>query len=266
MRTVTLGGEERQVNGFSGRKALRAGKLTKEIMRQAPHLSTVWREAAETAERHATQTLSRAEATTFLGPERAAAITEEAWAASNHSYEIVRPYDPMGQQIAAVFPEAFDHAEGAVLQLLALIIVGDRELKETALHGAAEGGQGGADAVTTLLDRLGEDLLDNPADELLELAVVAGEVLEDQFYTRVRNLGSRLGKLRNLFGGITEPEPAIEAEPEEEESPSSDGRSETTEDLLSKEESSTPSPAPTDGDPMSSSIPPGPSSASSVPA
>jgi hypothetical protein len=50
------------------------------------------------------------------------------------------------------------------------------------------------------LDERAEELLDAPADDLMELAVAAGEMVEEQFMARVKALGDRIPNALRLFG------------------------------------------------------------------
>ena len=95
-----------------------------------------------------------------------------------------------------------------MLQLLALSVVSNEKLGRRARDGA-EGNSDGAGAVTELLHERSEELLDQAMfEQLLELAVVAAETVEEQFRAKVDELGDRVGKLGRLFGlttGTTQP-------------------------------------------------------------
>jgi hypothetical protein len=87
------------------------------------------------------------------------------------------------------------------------------------------------------LDERSEELLDAPADDLLELAVAAGEMVETQFVAKVRSLGGRLPNALRLLGLSPR---SRDTETTEETSTTSASRTSAP--------SSTDSPAPTDGE------------------
>lgn len=141
-------------------------------------------------------------------------MTEEAWAAAGHKLRMPRsPH--WGQVLAAVLPEALGDneddlvdaaevelddksdpvagVERDVYRLLALFVMPNGDVKRYRNDG-------------TLKQRLGEqadELLDNAyADELLELGVAVGELIDDQLGAKVRLLrkSGRLGNLLRLAG------------------------------------------------------------------
>lgn len=143
------------------------------------------------------------------------------------------------EEIAAVFGDVFKVAEKELLELLALLVTPNRDLKKAYKDG-------GDAAVDALLVEVGDDLLfDADLEDLVALAVEGYEVLRAQLDVK----GSAMGKLLSLIGSggrttsvppqpsPTEPEPTSSTSPSTSTSP----------------DSSTDSPAPTDGAPVESS-------------
>lgn len=150
-----------------------------------------------------------------------------------------RPKSPeWGDKIFAIFPDALEEAEEDVYRLLALFLLSNAEVKELWRSG-------GLDAE---LKAKADDLIDDAlGDEIMELAVVVSELVDDQFVRKARQLGGRLGNLGRLVGleptSLTLPTTPTPAPPS--------GPSSLT------PTSSTDSPVPTDGGPTPSSTPPG---------
>lgn len=197
------------------------------------------------------------------------AITEEDWAASGGVLRLpVEPEDY--ERFAAVFDKATEEAEADVYELLALFTFSNADVKAFRRDG-------------TLADKLrdrAEDLLDDAlADEVLELAVMAGEVVDDQFRRKAATLGGgRLGKALSLLG-INPTQEATQTPGQEEQTdqtatdpdPAGSSPSPTSETSPAPSASSTPtsptdSPAPTAGAPTPPSTPTTPSSSPSEPA
>lgn len=216
-RTVVLGNRTVTIERVSGRKASRAfaelrviGRAVPELVKAAGRFRTEY-EAANVIE------LDRARANLEYGPRPLtddegavvtypeghpkagdlvildgplANMTEEAWQAVGQ--KLTLPRSPStGELVAAVFPEALDVAEDAVYRLLALFAMTNADVKSYRRDGTLK----------DKLDELADELLDDAgADELLELAVVAGEVIDDQFTRKANELGGRLGNALRLLG------------------------------------------------------------------
>jgi hypothetical protein len=155
-----------------------------------------------------------------MGPDPLAHMTEEDWVASGHKLRMPSSPD-LSEKVMAILPKALEVAEKETLGLLALLAMSNGEVKHAERSGF----------VDTHQERI-EAMLDLPFDDLIELAVVAGEVVDTQFQARVKKLGERLPNALRLFGIRMQPKTS------ETSSPSSSKTS---------AESSTDSPTPTDG-------------------
>jgi hypothetical protein len=187
-RTVTIGGENLKVEEFTGRKGVWALKLLQQILNAVPKIQAQLAEFLRTyGEEHAIE-LSRSEAKKLFGSSLDH-LTEDDWEKSGQVLRR-RAMPSVPEQIAAVFPLAMDEGEEHVVKLLALLVTPNNEVKRLARSGG-------------LLEHLtatGDDLLDDGMlEELLELAVVAGETLDEQLLSKTQELGDRLGKLKALL-------------------------------------------------------------------
>lgn len=196
---ITLGQRIVRVEPFSGRKAMRAFRLLRHVSKGAPEILSAWARFTKEYEADNSVELSRAEALfefppikeqesgRVLRPGRFDHLTDADWAASGNKVRIPRsPSVP--EQIAAVFPEAFDLAEKEVLRLLALIAAANHEVKDHR------------EDLPEFLDEVAEDLLDAPFEDLLELAVLGGEVVDEQYRRKAEELGGRVGNALRLVG------------------------------------------------------------------
>lgn len=223
---VRIDGIDRTVERVSGRKASAAFGLVRAISGKVPDLAKKWGTFVAEYEATHTQKVDRARALAIWGPQpiideqgiplvypntltidgetvahpRAGetvmtpnpfeSMTEEAWAAQDGHVE--RPRSPStGECIAAVFPDALEVAEDHIYRLLALALMPNAEVKARRKDGTIK------DALTEQADDLIDDAM---ADELLELAVVFGEVLDEQFRGKLRALEGRVGNALRLIG------------------------------------------------------------------
>jgi hypothetical protein len=157
-------------------------------------------------------------------------MTEADWAQTGGVYRV--PATPATYEIvAALFSSALEVAEEHVYKLLALFTVPNEEVTRRRKDGS----------LMEHLKEVADDLVDNSlADEILELAVVCGEILDTQLKSKLTQLGDRVGKVLTLIG--------ISTKPQTDAATSTDGSS------SSKPSSSTASPTnTTDGTPTSSS-------------
>lgn len=225
---IEIGDQTYTIQRLSTRKALRAGHLLTEILQQMPDIQE--KVSAFTREYREQNKLRVNRATAELRwPDRVQAVSEEAWKSSDGYVEI--PADPSLADYAGwVFPRVFEAAEQRVLRLVALLITSNSEYGNAARDGTED----------DLLDRKADGLMDEDAAGLVELAVVAGDVLSDQFEGKA----ARLRALAKRFG--TKPsEPNSETKNEEKATEDSNG---------SKPSTSIASPSPTDGPSERSSI------------
>jgi hypothetical protein len=266
---VTVGGEEIRIEPFSGRKALRVLHTVNHIATGVPEILERWATFTHDYEQTNAITIDRASArrqfapmplydeepvledgkpvttaegdvlvrrvartrqdgTAIMGPDPLGHMSDADWEASGNMLRLPRS-PTREEQIVAIFPQALELAEEETVALLALIAMSNADLKRFARQGH--------EALRDELKSRGEDLLDADLGELVELAIVAGEAVNEQYQAKARELGGRLGNALKLFGISL---------------PSSET---TTETETSKETSSTPSPSsstdspvPTDGE------------------
>lgn len=243
-RKVQLGNREVEVQDLSGRKAIRATKIVRSIADGWPEILTAIAEFTRRYEEENFVLLDRAEARhrfaprplvvdgelvrdeggeLVLGPDPLGHMTDADWTQSDGRLK-VRQSPSRNEVFAAVFPQAFDIAEEQITQLLALAITPNAELSKTAIDN-------GPEAVEELLKKTVDDFIDEDFGQIMELAVVTGEVVEEQLTQDLKKLGGRTGKFLRLFGlqGPKSPE------------------KETPESTSSRQTSSTSSPGNTDG-------------------
>lgn len=285
MTTVTVGDEQVRLEPFSGRKAIRVIRTIERIAKGVPEILdklaefTRGYEAANATELDRTtaryelgprpvqvsepilgpdekplrdadgQILVRTVAQLdqdgrpVMGPDPLAHMSEQDWAASGNRLRIPRS-PTMGERVAAVFPTALDLAEEQVLELLALLAMSNTDLKRKSRDGSLK---------DYLVERA-DDIIDADATELLELAVAAGEMVDEQFNNKLKALGDRVPNAARLLGlNLGSPNPTRTPAPSSSESPPT------------KPTSSTDSPAPTDGESETSSTEPAGSSSSLSP-
>lgn len=277
MKTIKVGERDYRLEPFSGRKAIRVIRTIERITKGVPEILEEWArftrryEAANVTEMDrafarseygprplmdeepliedgkaltdsAGNVLVRrtpkldADGRIVLGPDPLAHMTEEDWKASGNRLRI--PRSPSTEEkVAAIFPLALNLAETETLHLLALLSMTNVEVKDAA-----------KDDLPEALSERAEDLLDAPADDLMELAVAAGEMVEDQFVSKVKALGERLPNALRLFGmsprSQTSKQPASQTKPTSstDSPPPTDGASDESSTELAGN-SSSPSPS-----------------------
>lgn len=273
-RTVTIAGKPIPIENVGARKANVAFQLLKRVTRRTEDLTAEW-DAAIAGYRVAhTDRLSRVQARVEYPPRPIITpegdlkrdadgelvyqpsivdrMTEADWEASGNVLEVPRNPQPI-DLVPRLLPKALDAAEEDVYALLTLFTMTNEAVK---MARKSEGG------IKAELQKRCDDLLDDAMfDELMELAVVVAETVDDQFRRKAEELGERLGKIGGLIGlnrdstSSTLPD-GPDSPPLEPTSLSSPNTTPT---------SSTDSPAPTpDGAPKTSSTPNGISSSHSA--
>jgi hypothetical protein len=164
----------------------------------------------------------------LVGPDPLGHLTDADWAASGN--KLREPRSPtMSEQVVAVLPLAVELAEDEVAKLLGLIAMPNADVKRY--------GKAGLEELWDQAAALGDEILDAPMDQVIELAVVAGECVTETYQVKVRErLGERLAAIARLFGMKVEPKTETGSE-----------TSLTPASTMSPT-SSTDSPAPTDGE------------------
>src|SRR5262245_44151242 len=127
MRQVTLGDKTYTLEGFRAFKALRAGDILARITHDVPGILEKMAEYSARAEEWNTVTVGRASAQAQY-PHLVVGMTDADWEAENNTVTLVKPPE-FEEQIVAVFPEIFKTARDHVLELLALIIAPNSELR-----------------------------------------------------------------------------------------------------------------------------------------
>jgi hypothetical protein len=172
-----------------------------------------------------------------MGPDPLGHMSEEDWQASGNRLRI--PRSPSTEErVAAIFPMALTLAEEEVSRLLALLSMSNAEVKRAAAGDFPEA-----------LAARAEELMDAPAEDLMELAVAAGEMVEEQFMAKVKGLGDRLPNALRLFGMSPKGQASMNSASETNPISSTDSPSPT--DGESDELSTEPS---GDGSPISASV------------
>lgn len=270
--TATIAGDTITIERPSGRKASRALAIIRALSKASPEVQRTMARFTTDYERDNVVELDRAQArirfpprpmideagdpvrddngNLVMVPSIIDRMTEEDWERSSHSLRL--PKSPgTAELIAAVLDVALETAEDHVYRLLALFTIPNREVKALWRGGTLH------DELTARAD----DLLDDAyADELLELAVVCGEVVDDSFVAKAKDLGGRTGNLLRLIGlepstMSRTPTPTAASDPDAE--TSTDGPSSST------PPSSTDAEPPTDGASTTPSTPPSTSSSNS---
>ena len=168
-----------------------------------------------------------------LAPSVIDTMTEDDWERSGGKLRI--PKSPsLSETIMAVLPQALELAEDRVYRLLALFLMPNEDVKRLRAEGLLD----------QELQKRADDLLDEAyADELVELAVAAGELVDNTFRRKAEELGDRLGNAMRLIG-LGQRIPTTNQDPEPLDA--TNGASDT------KPTSSTASPAPTETSPAPS--------------
>lgn len=232
VREVRVGDRTVRIEDFSGRKGARMLRVLEHVSQRFPEIQSEWAKYTSTYEATHTVDLDRAYARTQLapqplmreeplldearkpltdeqgrplvrrdpmldsegrvmvGPDPLGHLTTADWEASGN--KLRQPRSPgVAEQVMAVLPLALDLAESEVARLLALFAMPNEEVKRRSADGK----------LWDELDAQGDALLDAPLDQLVELAVCAGETLQDQYRVKIRErLGERLAAAARLVG------------------------------------------------------------------
>lgn len=267
---IRLGDRDVRVERPSGRKASVALSLLKAITRAVPDLSSKYGRFVTEYEASHYVDLDRTQARLrfpqrpvftpegdlltddagdpVMAPSLVDSMTDEDWERSGQKLRL--PRNPGREEIiAALLPDVVDTAEQEVAKLLTLFTLPNSDVKTWRRDGSLPDKL--TEAADTLLDDCG-------IDEIIELAVIVGEVLDASTRAKVEALGDRAGKALRVFG-LGRPATPTEETPTTDEIP---GTPPTT----STQTSSTDSDGPSDGPPTPPSMPTGASFAESVPA
>lgn len=189
---VTIGGQERSIYDFSGRKALTAMRIVRSISEAWPRIVQGQAEFRRRYQEENHVLLERSQAIYQLDPDRLEKLTDADWEKSGNKIRL--DMSPTNEEVwASVFPMIFDEAEEQAMQLVGLCLVTNEEVRDAARNGKQ--------AVIELLDKKAETVLDDAsATEIVEVLVVAAELIHDEFQEKLASMGDRVGKLRGLVG------------------------------------------------------------------
>lgn len=216
-KTVTIGTEEKILEEFSGYKAFAAMEQLKVIFEAGPAIDSRIAAYVRTYESENAVVLDRATALHRF-PGELEHLSDQDWAASGNQLKV--PQSPDGLQIAfAALPVAIEIAKTETIRLLGLLILTNQELEDAD-------NAGGDEAVDKEITARAKRLMHEArGSQLLELAVVSVELLEEEFADTVASLGGRLGNALKLLGLGTNPsepeQPTESSEPTEPETPES---------------------------------------------
>lgn len=263
MTDIKFGDRDITVERFCFAKAMRVITLLKKLQQSAPEISKAASDFRREYMAGNIVELDRVQAKMEFGPQpifddenrpmfhegelltMASSVdrmTEQDWERSNQTLKI-RQEPSTAEMVAAVFPVAYEHAEETVVRLLGLVIMSNADV----LRFVAAGN------LWDEVDRVAEQVI-APAfiEDVLELVVVVGEVIEGQVMTKVKGLGDRLGKIRRLLTGEKTKTDLSEGSPTSSESPAQP----STEPASDSPDSSTgPTPEPSSLSPGTPSVP-----------
>jgi hypothetical protein len=262
-RELELGNHKYVIERPTGLKASRALAILRELSRSTPELQTSLADFRRTYEEENVVKLDRVQAKLrypprplydddgkarldddglpILVPSPVDRLTDEDWANAGGFFRLAA--SPSGTEVAmALLDRSLELAEDTVYRFLALFTIANDDLKRARKDG---------DDSALIAERAAELLDDAFADELVELAVVVSETVDQHFRRKASDLGGRLGKALRTFGVDWTPT-TPESAPESSSSPSS-----------SKPTSSTASDSTTGGTPTSPSDSPTTSSSPS---
>lgn len=268
--TVEVAGERVAIQRPSTLKGTRALVLFQEIADAVPTLLDEAAEVAKTKRANQSVELTVAEAKLEFAPKplridgvlqldadgkpiMAASpldsMTADDWERSGGVLRI-DPGPPTNWEIGmSLFSTAYKASQEQVMQLLALFLISNRDLKAARINGD----------IDQLIEARGLELADDSfLDEIPELAVAIAEVMESNLRRKVAGLGVRVGEALRTYGVETGWVPQSMKTPN-----GSDGSPEETATATTNHGSSTSSPESMDGPPKPSSTPPLTSSSTS---
>lgn len=281
MYEVQLSSRTVQIKDFSGRKAVRVLRTLDKIAEAAPEIQGIWQQYIKDYEASNTVDLDRAFARAqyhpepifreepvviddvimydrlgnplirrmpildertgapMLGPDPLGHLSEQDWQASGN--KLKRPRTPTTQEcFVKVFPKMIELAEKQMASLFGLVCMSNDDISRYSREGD--------DVIRQKIAEAGDELLDEPFDKLIELGVVCGEVISEQYQENILGkLGPRINMMLNLVG-IQVTLKSKKQRDEEAATPTTENSSSPT-----SATSSTDSPQPTDGTKIESS-------------
>lgn len=266
---VHIGDRTFRIDDFTGRKGIRVLRTLEEIAKAAPEIQKKWQEYTRQYETENTIDLDRAYARSEfgpqplyteepvlndeghvlngsdgrplvrrmpmldeqgrvrMGPDPLGHLSQEDWQASGN--KLKRPRSPSVQeQLMVVFPMMIDLAEQETASLIGLIAMPNSDVKRYSKD----------ETIKAKAYEIGDDILDAPIQDIVGLAIIAGEVLTEQYREKiVGKFGNRLKSILKLIGISLPDTPPLPTTAE----------TSKTESSMTNVTSSTDSPSPTDG-------------------
>lgn len=215
MPDVKVGDSTITVSNFNGRRGVWAMRIMRSALKRAPEVMEAVDEAVKAYEKTNTVVFSRAQAlyqfppTTVYGeaaeslgvpdgtviPGRVGHLTEADWEASGGVLELPRAA-PFEVKLGAGFPLALDLAEDEMLRLIGLAAMSDSQFAAMVRNSPSK------DETLKELQKRGDDLIDAPMTDLLNLVLTVVETTQAQIDEAMRELSpkARLGKLAETLG------------------------------------------------------------------
>ena len=211
MPSVQIGGRTVTIERFTLAKAMRVITLLGLIQKQVPEVTREWaRFRNEYAAEYAVE-LDRAQALVefpdrvvygagdepvlhdgqvVVAPSPLRSMSEEDWERVGHHFRV--PSSPSAAELFFhMAPFVFERAEQPAMRLLGLLALDNDVINRYVASG-------------DIWDRVDEivDTVIRPAglDEIMELVIVAAEVIDGQVLTKARGLGERAGNVARLLG------------------------------------------------------------------
>lgn len=246
MPSVKVGGRDVHLERFTVAKAMRVMTLLSVIQKQVPSLNKELAAFRSEYRKANSIELDRVQAKMRYGPQPVLDDEGEPIMQDGEIVTIASPIDRMTEQdweragqvlrlpqsptptetLVAMFPTVYEAAEQPVQRLLAIVAMPNDDVTRHVRNGT----------IWDEVDRFADEVI-APAylDEIMELAVAAGEVIDDQVMSKAKGLGERAGNLLRLAGIQTTTSEDSGSPPETSETLSEPAEKEST-------DSSTPSP------------------------
>lgn len=171
MTEVQIGDRQVPVPPFNGRKVILAARAIQQITKRVPDITSRMAEFSRRYSQENATVITRDMALAIpTWREPLAHVTDEQW--SERGGTLTIPATPgFGEQIAAIFPDLLDAAEGEVLRLLALAVIPNSDLARAAAEGDVKG------ALAKESDRI---LDEASLTQLVELADATAQMIRDE--------------------------------------------------------------------------------------
>ena len=193
MPTVEINNQTVTIERFTLAKAMRVITLLQLLQKQVPEISKRWAEFRKTyAQDYATE-LERNHAM-ILFPELHDRLTEADWERAGQKHRM--PGSPSQPEIFfEMAPLIYEKAEEVTLRLLGLIVLDNETVNRYVKEGEIWG------RVDEVVDKI---IRPAGLDEIMELCLVAAEVIDGQVLQKAKTVGARAGNVARLLGWTTE--------------------------------------------------------------